>query len=64
MQNCIKRGIASIYPDGQLLAKGHRLILASAEQLCAKIEELLGRIQQLDVTAEAQRLNQKNLWVY
>ncbi|PVF92901.1 hypothetical protein CPB86DRAFT_716551 [Serendipita vermifera] len=57
-QNCVKRGTASICPDGQLAPKGHRLILLSTEDLHARIDELTARIRELeDALAKLQALH-------
>ncbi|PVF92900.1 hypothetical protein CPB86DRAFT_790710 [Serendipita vermifera] len=57
-QNCVKRGTASICPDGQLAPKGHRLILSSTEDLHARIDELTERIRELeDALAKLQALH-------
>ncbi|PVF92898.1 hypothetical protein CPB86DRAFT_743567 [Serendipita vermifera] len=46
--NCVKRGRASICPDGHLLPKGQRFILSNTEQLHARIDELTERIRELE----------------
>lgn len=47
-QNCIRRGCASLCPDGSLVSKGNRLILANTEDLHARIETLSSRIRDLE----------------
>ncbi|KAF9561089.1 hypothetical protein CPC08DRAFT_664768 [Agrocybe pediades] len=52
-QSCIKRGCASLCPDGSLTSgRGSRFILAGAEQLHEKISELSDRVRQLEEAVE------------
>ncbi|KIM27212.1 hypothetical protein M408DRAFT_330132 [Serendipita vermifera MAFF 305830] len=46
--NCVKRGTSAICPDGHLLPKGQRLILASTEQLHTQIDQLTDRTRELE----------------
>ncbi|PVG02733.1 hypothetical protein CPB86DRAFT_750555 [Serendipita vermifera] len=46
---CVRRGCASICPDGQLIAgKGTRFVLTSTKELHDEIEKLQTRIQELE----------------
>lgn len=44
----MKRGTASICPDGQLLPKGQRIILSTTENLRGKVDGLTERIRELE----------------
>ncbi|KAJ7610086.1 fungal-specific transcription factor domain-containing protein [Roridomyces roridus] len=46
---CVSRGCGSICPDGHLTSgKGNRLVLANTEELHDRIENLCGRIRELE----------------
>ncbi|KIJ25665.1 hypothetical protein M422DRAFT_38534 [Sphaerobolus stellatus SS14] len=47
-ESCRKRGCAAICPDGALMTKGTRFVLANTEELHAKILEMSERIRQLE----------------
>ncbi|PVG04495.1 hypothetical protein CPB86DRAFT_771214 [Serendipita vermifera] len=47
-QNCVRRGCASLCPDGQLVSKGNRLVLSNTEDLHSRIEVLSSRIRELE----------------
>ncbi|RDB15834.1 putative transcriptional regulatory protein C1F7.11c [Hypsizygus marmoreus] len=47
--SCVKRGCGAICPDGSLTTgQGNRFVLASTQELHAKIEELATRVRQLE----------------
>ncbi|KAF8582757.1 hypothetical protein K439DRAFT_1661654 [Ramaria rubella] len=50
--NCVRRGCASICPQGRMVSKGSRFILADTEQLHEKIDALIGRVHQLESALE------------
>lgn len=47
-ESCRKRGCAAICPEGALMTKGTRFVLANTEELHAKIMEMSERIRQLE----------------
>ncbi|KAF8582754.1 hypothetical protein K439DRAFT_1618030 [Ramaria rubella] len=51
--SCVRRGCASICPQGRMISKGSQFVLANTEQLHDKIDALIGRVRQLENALEA-----------
>ncbi|KAF8575545.1 hypothetical protein K439DRAFT_1419688 [Ramaria rubella] len=52
-ESCRKRGCAAICPEGALMTKGTRFVLANTEELHAKIMDMSERIRQLENAVSA-----------
>ncbi|KAF8513491.1 hypothetical protein JB92DRAFT_2923771 [Gautieria morchelliformis] len=50
--SCLRRGCASICPQGRMVPKGSRFILADTERLHEKIDALICRVRQLEIALE------------